>query len=102
MHQIPRRVGHQAIIQRRQRLKRMIALTLIVLALTIGLIVTAVRRTPPTGSDATTQHSRVTIEQIQPLSSLVTTRVDVADVVETQLSGYTGSMKAALLVKGDF
>ena len=36
------------------------------------------------------------------MSELVTTRVDVADVQETQISGYTGGIKAAILVKGDF
>lgn len=49
-----------------------------------------------------TAHTGLTIQQIQPLSSLVTTRVDVADVQETTISGYTGSMKVAILVKGDF
>jgi hypothetical protein len=47
-------------------------------------------------------HTGVTIEQVQELSSLVTTRVDVADVVESHLEGVTGGMKAALLIKGDF
>ena len=48
------------------------------------------------------RHAGLTIQQIQPLSSLVTTRVDVADVVEGNLVGYTGAVKAAILVKGDF
>ena len=47
-------------------------------------------------------HTGVTIEQVQELSSLVTTRVDVADVVESRLEGVTGGMKAAMLIKGDF
>lgn len=47
-------------------------------------------------------HTGVSIEQVQALSSLVTARVDVADVTETRLDGHTGGMKAALLVKGDF
>jgi hypothetical protein len=54
------------------------------------------------GETATTSHTGPTIEQVQALSCLVTTRVDVADVVETHLDGYTGGVKAALLVKGDF
>jgi hypothetical protein len=49
-----------------------------------------------------TTHTGLSIEQIQPLSSLVTARVEVADVVETTLGGYTGSAKVAILVKGDF
>ena len=48
------------------------------------------------------QHGGVSIEQVQALSSLVTARVDVADVTETSIEGRTGGMHAALLVKGDF
>src|SRR5438552_624809 len=55
---------------------------------------------PPTHNQ--TIQTGLTIEQIQPLSSLVTTRVEVADVVETTLGGYTGGIKVAILVKGDF
>jgi len=53
-------------------------------------------------SQTSTTHSGLTIEKIQPLSSLVTARVDVADIVETTLLGYSGSIKVAILVKGDF
>ena len=54
------------------------------------------------GVNAISYHTGPTIEQVQALSCLVTTRVDVADVVETHLDGYTGGVKAAILVKGDF
>ncbi len=43
-----------------------------------------------------------TIQQVQSLSTLVTIRVDVADVQETHLNGRTGGVRAAVLVKGDF
>jgi len=49
-----------------------------------------------------TINTGLTVERIQSLSSLVTTRVDVADVVETTIAGYTGSVKVAILIKGDF
>jgi hypothetical protein len=49
-----------------------------------------------------TTHLGLTVERLQPLSSLVTARVDVADVVETTLAGHTGSVRVAILVKGDF
>ncbi|MDB5319594.1 MAG: hypothetical protein JWN40_1225 [Phycisphaerales bacterium] len=49
-----------------------------------------------------TTHLGLTVERLQPLSSLVTARVEVADVVETTLAGHTGSVKVAILVKGDF
>jgi hypothetical protein len=48
------------------------------------------------------QHTGVSIEQVQALSSLVTAKVDVADVTETSIKGRTGGVQAALLVKGDF
>ncbi len=43
-----------------------------------------------------------TIEQVQALASLVTSRVEVSDVVVTRLSGYTGGVEAAVLLRGDF
>jgi hypothetical protein len=49
-----------------------------------------------------TTHAGLTIERVQSLSSLVTARVDVADVVETTLAGYTGGVRVAILVRGDF
>jgi hypothetical protein len=39
---------------------------------------------------------------VQSLSSLVTSRVEVSDVVITKLSGYTGGIEAAVLLRGDF
>lgn len=50
--------------------------------------------TPPTGRAPT-------IEQIVDLSELTTLRVDVADIVETEIRGITGGTRAAILVKGD-
>jgi hypothetical protein len=47
-------------------------------------------------------HTGLTIEKVQPLAGLVTMRVEVADVLESDLDGYTGGMRVALLVKGDF
>jgi hypothetical protein len=41
------------------------------------------------------------IEQIQDLSALVTTQIEVADLQETRLQGLTGGMRAVLVVKGD-
>jgi hypothetical protein len=42
-----------------------------------------------------------TIEQVQQLAELVTVRAQVADAQQTSLAGYTGSIRAALLVKGE-
>jgi hypothetical protein len=44
----------------------------------------------------------VTVEQLQSLAHLLTTRVTVSDVLETRLDGWTGGIRAALLVHGDF
>jgi hypothetical protein len=54
------------------------------------------------GRGGQTTDAGLTVERLQPLSSLVTARVDVADVVETTLAGHTGSVRVAILVKGDF
>jgi hypothetical protein len=43
-----------------------------------------------------------TLEQVRRLSTLVTTRVDVADVQETSIEGHTGGVWVAVLVRGDF
>ena len=43
----------------------------------------------------------LTLEKLQALSELVTVRAEIADVQETKLAGYTGSLKAAVLVRGE-
>lgn len=44
----------------------------------------------------------MTIDQVQALSSLVTSHVEVSDVIVTRLEGYTGGVEAAVLLRGDF
>ena len=56
---------------------------------------------PSRGPEVITFHTGVTVEQVQALSSLMTAKIDVADIQETRLTGRTGGMKAALLIKGD-
>src|SRR4051794_2296228 len=46
--------------------------------------------------------SEPTIEQVRELSSLVTLSVDVADVQLTDLHGWTGGVRVAMLVKGQY
>lgn len=43
-----------------------------------------------------------TIEQVRELAELVTVRVDVADVQETNVAGHLGGLRVALILKGDF
>ena len=45
--------------------------------------------------------STLTIERIQPVLSLLTSRVQVSDVAYEKLDGYTGSLKLAALIHGD-
>ena len=47
-------------------------------------------------------HTGPTIEQVRELSALVTTSVDVADVQVTEMRGWTGGIRVALLVKGQY
>jgi len=47
------------------------------------------------------RHEGPTIEQVRQLSSLVVTKVDVADVSTTEIAGFTGGVRAALVVRGD-
>lgn len=84
-------------------MRMLTSLLMLLLAMLAGGIVGnwwALGRSPPL-LPATT-HTGLTIDKLQPLSSLITARVEVADVIETTLNGYTGSLKAAILVKGDF
>jgi hypothetical protein len=46
-------------------------------------------------------HAGPTIEQVRALSALTVLELDVADVQVTDLRGYTGGARAALVVKGD-
>ena len=75
---------------------------LLAASLVAGWILAIEYRWRQTNGDGVSYHTSLTIEQVQALSSLVTSRVDVADVQETRLAGYFGGMKVALLVKGDF
>jgi Protein of unknown function (DUF4230) len=54
------------------------------------------------GIESSSSHSPPTIQQVQALASLITQRVEVSDVQETELAGCIGGIRAALLIKGDF
>ncbi len=51
---------------------------------------------PPPGT-----RSAPTIEQLKPLAELMTHRVVVVDALTVAIAGYTGDMKAAVVVRGD-
>ena len=42
-----------------------------------------------------------TLDRIMPLSNLTTLKVDVADVLVSELPGHTGSLRTIVIVKGD-
>src|SRR5688572_10807923 len=55
----------------------------------------------PDRGAVTHAHAGPTIEQVRSLASLTVLKVDVADVQVSDLRGYTGGARAALVVKGD-
>src|SRR5947209_7013715 len=50
---------------------------------------------------ASPQMHPLTLERIQTLSVLTTLRVEVADARVTEIQGYTGSIKAVLVIRGE-
>lgn len=57
---------------------------------------------PPAPTALVQRDAGPTIEQVRRLESLVVSRVDVADVCTTDIQGYVGGSRAALVVRGDF
>jgi hypothetical protein len=55
----------------------------------------------PVRSPWTCNSGGLTLERVRALADLVTVRAEVADVQETSLAGYTGSIRAALLIRGE-
>ena len=67
-----------------------------------GMLFSSLLKSPSGAALSVSTPAQPTLESVQSLSSLVTTRVTVSDVQLTQLDGYTGGARAALLVRGDF
>ena len=57
----------------------------------------------PAGSPriALSTSAGLSIDRVRALSELTTLKVDVADALATEIRGYTGNIKAVLLVRGD-
>jgi uncharacterized protein DUF4230 len=76
-------------------------------ALTIAAVFAArilwplLRAAHPDGAKVTHAHAGPTIEQVRGLAWLTVLKVEVEDVQVSELHGYTGGVKAALVVKGD-
>ena len=81
--------------------KRIVKWTVViaVMATTVTIVV-VIQRLPSRPAEAPT--SLLTIEQIQSLWSLVTARVQVADVILIEQQGLTGGLQVAAAVKGDY
>ena len=76
------------------------SLTLILLGVALGWFIAS--RMTQSPSVPRRADPAPTIEQIQSLAVLTTVRVDVADVRLTELSGYTGGVRVAAIIKGDY
>jgi len=76
------------------------SLMLILMGVALGWSIS--RYVAPSFAEPARTHPGPTIEQIQSLALLTTVRVDVADVRLTELSGYTGGVRVAAIIKGDF
>lgn len=72
-----------------------VILGLVVLGVLLALAGNARPREPVIG------HAGPTLEQIQALAALVTTRVTVTDTLTPQITGWTGGMAAVIVVRGD-
>ena len=73
-------------------------LAMLIAGLVLGLWLTG---RPPVRSPWTWNGAGLTLERVRALASLVMLRAEVADVQETSLAGYTGSIRAAVLVRGE-
>jgi hypothetical protein len=80
----------------------LLCLMTLVVGLVAGRLIPAAATSIPQMSPMISGDSRPSIEAIQSLASLVTTTVAVSDVQLTELRGYSGATRAALLVRGDF
>ena len=74
--------------------------SLIQLGVIVGMGLTSWRSIPLSGQQSS-YHAGPSIEQVQGLAALVTTKVEISDVQLTHIDGYTGGVTAALLVRGD-
>src|SRR5688572_16686409 len=91
-------------ISRRRMLRKCLFLCALVLFIIAGvligrLLVLLLRAGGPGGANVTHTHAGPAIEQVRNLASLTVLKVEVEDVQVSELHGYTGGVKAALVVK---
>jgi len=73
----------------------------VVMALIVGWLIGARSMNRGPMGQVASEQSGLMIGQIQALAELVTERVNVSDVIETHLTGRTGSIRAVVVVKGN-
>ena len=75
------------------------ALIVVLIVLVVAGSVFSALRAPH--ADPEFSHAGPTLESVRALSSLVTTKMTLADAIISQISGFTGSMSAVLVIRGD-
>jgi hypothetical protein len=78
---------------------RKFACAIALLAVVIAVAIWS--RTMQVPAQPATHGAVPTLREIQSLSYLVTARIEVSDVQEVHLNGFTGGMNAVILVRGD-
>jgi hypothetical protein len=103
------RSGHPVfLIERRGLLKELKILCRLVILIAIAAVSFFIGRiysasdAPGFATHLVHTESIPTLEAIQKLSSLVVTRVAVADVSQTRIDGYAGGITAIIVIRGDF
>ena len=72
----------------------------VMLLLGIGILIGITLRTNHRSPEVKRSSDALTIEQVKELSTLLTRRIEIADVSVTRLDGELGAVEAALLVRG--
>lgn len=75
------------------------ALIVVMIAVMLAGSVLSALRAPH--ADPEFFHAGPTLESVRALSSLVTTKTTLADAIVSQINGFTGSMSAVLVIRGD-
>ena len=81
-------------------------LLIVIVSLFLGAVI-GTQLIGVSGRQEPASHTGLTIEQVHAMSCLVTSQVDVADIMETRVEetrveGFTGGVRMAIIVKGDF
>jgi hypothetical protein len=89
-------------VSHKERNLKMNQLLAVLVCLAVGVGLGWMLTAPSQSTPIPIQSSVPTIEHIQPLAALVSMRVDISDVQVSSLDGYTGGIRIALLIRGDF